>query len=132
MKINILHQPSDDLCKNRRNVTQIFIAFLAVACCGVVIGVYAIIADTFYYSQLEKWALILFVSPTPFITYFGEKLQSYKKLTPPQQKELASWSMHYQEIRVCCDLAATSGRQPIRAEYEVCQAWAEAASRQSR
>ncbi len=132
MKINILHKPPDDIFKNRRKFILIFIALLAVACCGVLLGVYAIIAETIYYNQLEKWALVLFVSPTPFITYFGEKLQAYKKLTPPQRMELADWGLQYQEVNVYSDLVAESGRRPIRAEYEACQAWVEAARRPSK
>jgi hypothetical protein len=131
MKINILHKPPDDIFKNRRNYTLIFITLLALACCGLLLGVYAIIADTVYYEQLETLALIFFVAPTPFIAYIGEKLQAYKKLTPPQCVELTALGQQYPEVEVYCDLAAKASRQPIRVEYEACQAWAEKASRQA-
>jgi len=88
MKIDILHKPPVDIFKNRRNYTLFFIALLSLASFGLLLGVYAIIADTSYYKQLETAALVFFVAPATFIAYFGEKLQAYKKLTPPERKEM--------------------------------------------
>ncbi len=132
MKINILHKPPVDIFKYRRNYTLIFIALLTLVCCGLLLGVYAIIADTIYFKQLETVALVLFVAPSMFVAYIGEKLQAYKKLTPPQRKELTDLGQKYPEIKVYCDLVAKANRQLIRAEYETCQAWAEEVSRQGK
>jgi hypothetical protein len=94
---------------------------LALACCGLLLGAYAIVSDTHHYAKLEIAALSLFVGSALFLIYFGEKLQAYKKLTPPQLKELADLSRKNSEIKVYCDLVAQANRQPIRAEYEACQ-----------
>ena len=125
MKIDILRTPPTDIFKDRRRQTLIFSILLALACCGLLIGVYAIVTDTRYYAKLEIVALALFAGSAVFLTYFGEKLQDYKKLTPPQLKELADLSRKHSEIKVYCDLVAQANRQPIRAEYEACQEWAE-------
>ncbi len=74
-------------------------------------------------------ALVFFVAPTPFVVYFGEKLQAYKKLTPSQLKELADLGQQHPKVKTYCDLVAKAGRQPILVEYEICQAWEEEASR---
>ncbi len=132
MQIDILHKPPVDIFKNRRNYTLIFSALLSLASFGLLLGAYAIIADTNYYKQLETAALVFFAAPATFIAYFGEKLQAYKKLTPPESKALADLGQKYPEIRVYCDLVTKANRQPIRAEYEACQAWAEEADRQDK
>jgi len=129
MKISILDTPQEDIFKDRSKYIFIFIALLTLSCFGLFLGGYAIIAKTSYYSQLEKWSLIFFFAPTPFTTYIGEKLQKYKKLTPPQREELAVLSQQYPEVKVYCDLVSEAGRQPIRAEYRACKTWAEEASR---
>jgi hypothetical protein len=97
----------------------------------LLLGVYAIFAQTSYYEQLETLALVFFVAPSPFAVYFGEKLQEYKKITPPQRGELAAWGQRYPEVKIYCDLAVKANRQPIRAEYEACQAWVEKVNRQA-
>ena len=128
MKIDILRTPPADIFKNRGRYILIFSGLLALACCGLLVGLYAIVSDTRYYAKLEIVALALFAGSAVFLTYFGEKLQGYKKLTPPQLKELADLSRKYSEIKVYCDLVAQANRQPIRAEYEACQEWAEDAA----
>jgi len=128
MNINILHGPPADIFKNRRWLTLIFVALLALAFCGLLMGVYAFFADTTY-EQLEKYAFVLFVAPSPFAAYFGEKLQRYKKLTPPQREELAAWEQQYPEVKLYCDQVAMADREPVRVEYEACQAWVEEVKR---
>jgi hypothetical protein len=125
MKIDILRTPPADIFRDRRRNILFFCVLLALACCGLLIGVYAIVADTRYYAKLETGALALFVGAALFLTYFGEKLQAYKKLTPPQRKELADLSWKHPEIKAYCDLVAQADRQPILAEFEACQEWAE-------
>jgi hypothetical protein len=129
MKINILHGPPADIFKNRRKYTLIFIALLALACCGLLMGVYAFFANTNYYKQLETLALVFFVAPSPFAAYIGEKLQEYKQLTPPQREELAAFGQQYPEVKLYCDLVAMANRQLIRVEFEACQTWVEEANR---
>jgi hypothetical protein len=132
MKIDILRAPPADIFRDRGKYIRIFSVLLALACCGLLIGVYAIVFDTSYYAKLEIAALSLFAGSALFLTYFGEKLQAYKKLTPPQLKELADLSRKHSEIKVYCDLVAQANRQPIRAEYEACQEWAEDAAGKAR
>jgi hypothetical protein len=76
--------------------------------------------------------LVFFVAPAPFAAYVGEKLQEYKKLTPPQQKELLAWMLQYPEVKLYCDQVAKTDRQPVRVEYEACQAWVEEANQQAK
>ena len=129
MKIDILQGPPADIFRNRRPLAIIFAALLAISLCGLLMGAYAIVTDTKYYDQLEKLALIFFVAPSPFAAYVGEKLQQYKKLTPPQQENLLAWIIKYPAIKLYCDQVVQAGRQPVRAEYEACQDWVEAANR---
>lgn len=127
MKIDILHRPPADIFKDRRRRTLVFAVLLALACSGLLLGVYAVVSDTKFYDKLEIAALGLFAGSAMFLTYFGEKLQGYKKLTPPQQQELAALAGKHPEIRRYCDQVAQANRQPIRAEFEACQEWAELA-----
>ena len=129
MKIDILQGPPTDIFKNRRPLVIIFVILLGLAGCGLLMGVYAIVADTNYYDQLETWALVFFVAPSPFAAYTGEKLQGYKKLTQPQQKDLFAWILKYPEVKSYCDQVARADREPVRAEYEACQAWVEEMNR---
>lgn len=128
MKIDILRPPPADIFKNRRKYILTFSVLLALACGGLLIGVYAVVADTRYYGKLEIAALALFAGSALFLTYFGEKLQAYKKLTPPELTELAELGQKHVEIKTYCDLLAQANRRPIRAEYEACQEWAEDAA----
>lgn len=125
MKIDVLHSPPADIFKDRRRRTLVFAVLLALACSGLLLGVYAVVSDTQFYDKLEIAALGLFAGSALFLTYFGEKLQDYKKLTPPQQQELAALAHKHSEIRRYCDQVAQANRQPIRAEFEACQEWAE-------
>ena len=132
MKINVLHGPPADIFKNRRKLTLTFVALLILAFFGVLMGAYAIYSDTNYYKQLETLALAFFAAPSPFAAYIGEKLQDYKKLTPPQHEELAVWGQQYPEVKLYCDQVEFAGREPVRAEYEACHAWVEEAKRMAK
>lgn len=125
MKIDILCPPPPDIFKDRRRYILIFSILLGLACCGLLLGLYAVVAETSYYAGLETAALALFAGSAVFLTYFGEKLQAYKKLTPPQIKELADLAEQHAEIRTYCGLVAKDGRRAIRGEYEALQEWAE-------
>ena len=125
MKIDILREPPADIFKDHGKYKIAFILILALACFGVLLGVYAIVSDTKYYGVLEKASLIVFVAAAILIFYVGEKLQAYQKLTPEQQKELADMCRQYFEIEGYCHLVAKSKRRIIFAEFEACQNWAE-------
>lgn len=130
MKIDILRNPPADIFKDRGRYINYFIVLLALACSGLLLGVYAIVADTRHYEIIETAALALFVGSALCLTYFGEKLQAYKKLMPPQVKELAELREKHPEVNRYCELVARANRQPIRVEFEACQEWAETAGRQ--
>ena len=130
MKIDILSEPSADLFRNKGKLKSFFMLFLALAFFAVLLGGYAIVADTKYYDILEKTALILFIGSAIPLFYVGEKLQAYKRLTSLQQKELNDLCQKYFEIQGYCDLVARSNRGIIFAEYEACQNFAEAKNSQ--
>jgi len=125
MKINILSEPPADIFKNHGKYVIAFILILALACLGVLLGVYAIISDTKYYETLEKVALPIFVVAAVLLFYVGEKLQAYKKLNPMQKKQLDELCQQFFEIQGYCDLVAKANRRIILAEYEACENWAE-------
>jgi hypothetical protein len=125
MKIDISGKPPADIFRNRGKHTLLFIAFLILAGCGMLLAMYAILSDTRYYEILEWVSLVLFVGASLVIFYFGEKLQNYKRLTPDNEKELADLGRKHPEIKVYCALVEKAGRKPIKGEYEACKTWAE-------
>ena len=125
MKIDILQAPPTDIFQKRPRLIFVFVALLFVASCGILFGVYAIFFNTAYYEQFETLALVLFIVPAPFATYFGEKLQGYKKLMPPQREELTALEQKFPEIKNYCDKVRKDDRRFIRSEYEACLEWAE-------
>jgi len=125
MKIDILREPPADIFKDHGKYKIAFALILALACIGLLLGVYAIVADTKYYGALEKAALTVFVVAAVLLFYVGEKLQAYKKLNPDQKKELADMCRQYFEIQGYCDLVAKLNRRIVLAEFEACHNWAE-------
>lgn len=125
MKIDICSSPPADIFRNRGRHLRLFIFFLLLACCGLLLGAYAVVAETHHYEAFETAALALFAGSALFLTYFGEKLQAYKRLTPPQYAELAGLAQNHAAIGLYCELVAKAGREPIRAEFEACRDWAE-------
>jgi hypothetical protein len=132
MKINIIREPPVDIFRNRGKYSLIAISFLTLSVCGMLLAAYAIFSDTQHSEKLETVAFALFVGPVLAFSYFGEKLQAYKRLTQEQVKELADLGRKHPKIKTYCALVAEAGRQPILAEYEACQAWGEDASRKNR
>ena len=132
MKIDILHEPPVDIFKNKRMYTIIFIIALVLACCGLLLGLYAIFAETVYYDQLETVSLGLFVLPAVLVSFFGEKLQALKKLTDVEGAELTDMVQKHAEIKLYCDLVAKADRRVTFAEFEACQAWAADANLQAK
>jgi len=131
MKIDITHEPPADIFLNRGKYLWSFIILLILGGGGVLLGVYTIFSDTMYYENLETASLAILVGAAVLISYMGEKLQAYKSLTLDQKKELADMVRTHPEIEVYCALVTKAGRQPIRAEYEVCQNWAEDENRKT-
>lgn len=125
MKVDILDGPPGDIFQNRRKYIILFVVLIIFSACGLLIGLYTMTTNTLYYEQFELAALVFFVAPSPFVFYFGEKLQGYKKLTPPQWDELKMLAKEHLEIKNYCDQVEGKGRRPVRAEFEACQAWAE-------
>ena len=132
MKIDITREPPADIFQKKGKYSLIAIACLILSGCGMLLAAYAIFSDTPHSEKLETAAFTLFVGPILVFSYFGEKLQAYKRLTPDQEKELADLGRKHPEIKAYCALVAEAGRQPILAEYEACQARAEDASRKTR
>ena len=132
MKIDITREPPTDIFRNMGKYRLIAIVLLTLSGCGMLLAAYAIFSDTPYSAKLETAAFTLFVGPILVFSYFGEKLQAYKRLTPEQEKELADLGRQHPEIRAYCTLVAAAGRQPILAEYEACQTRAEDVSEKNR
>jgi hypothetical protein len=125
MKIDILRKPQADIFKNRGNYVKLFSLFLVVAAIGLLLGAYTYLSNTPYYVSLEKVSMILFAGSSLPIFIFGEKLQGYKRLTPPQKKELENFCQNNLEIREFCRLVTKLGRPMILAEFNACTAFAE-------
>lgn len=129
MMIDIGLAPPADIFKNRRKLIALFLTLLAVVLLGLLLGAYAVFSETGFYEQLEILSVVLFVAPSPFVAFVGEKLQEYKKVTPPQLDKLLVMRLQHPEVRTYCDRVAQQGRHLIRAEYEACEAWAERAGK---
>lgn len=130
MHIDITATPPADIFRHRRRTLWLAGLFLGLAGGGGLLALYAIYSTAPYSRTLEDVALGLLVGPGLVFVYFGEKLQAYKKLTPAQEKELAALSQKHPEIAAYCSLLSRSGRAPILAEFEACQARAEELSRE--
>ena len=111
MKIDINRVPPADIFRNRGKYLWSFIAFLIIGCCGVLLAVYAILSDTMYYENLETASLTIFAGAALLVSYFGEKLQAYKNLTPDQMKEPAEMVQKHPSIEAYCTLVTKAGSQ---------------------
>jgi len=125
MKIDILKAPVVNINANRKKYTIIFLFFLGIACLSVGIAVYAIYFSTRYYQNLEDISLGILVGASLFITYFGEKLQAYKRLYPPHRKKLAELRQQHPAIDNYCGQVELLDREMIRAEFLACTRYAE-------
>lgn len=125
MKIDITTPPPADIFRDRVKYTWIFIFFISLAACGMLLIIYGIVSDAPSSETLETAALALLVGPAIFLTYFGGKLRAYKKLGPHEKEELKSLALKFPEILTYCALVAEEGREPIFAEYEAFKDWAE-------
>ena len=123
MFIDITLKPPVDIFRNRGKHRLLAITFLTLSCCGLLVGAYAIFSDGQHSKNLETVAFSLFVGAALVFSYFGEKLQTYKKLTPEQKKELADMKQKHPKIKAYCALVAKADRRLTHAEYEACLAW---------
>jgi len=125
MKIDILAPPEADIMRERKKYALFFCCFLALACLGIGIGAYAIYYNAQHYQNLDTIALVCFVGASIFISYFGGKLQAYKRLYPPHKKKLAEMRKQHPVIDSYCSQVEALGRPMIRAEFEACATYAE-------
>lgn len=125
MKIDITKEPPVDIFRHRGKFKLIACSCLLLSACGILLAAYAVFSDTPHSEKLESVAFSLFIGPALVFSYFGEKLQGYKRLTTEQEEELADFTRRYPEIKSYRELVARAGRPPILAEFEACQAWAE-------
>lgn len=129
LKIDIAGGPPVDIFQERGRYIWLSVASLTLALCGVLLAGYVIFFSAAPSEILETVALVIFVGPGLLFVYFAEKLQGYKRLTPQQAWQLAEWGREHAEIAGYCALVAKAGRLPILAEYEACEARADALSR---
>lgn len=125
MKIDITREPPADIFRHRSKYRLINSVALTLSGCGLLLAAYTIVSDTPHSDNLEMTAFTLFVGPILVFSYFGEKLQAYKRLSPGQEKELTEMGRQHPEIKTYCAQVAMAGRQPTLAEFEACLAWAE-------
>ena len=125
MKIDILQAPEVDIMRDHKKYAVFFCFFLALAGLGVAIGVYAIYFNTRQYEKLDTAALVFFVGASFFISYFGQKLQAYKRLYPPQKKKLAELRGENPVVDNYCKQVEALGRRMIKAEFDECENYAE-------
>lgn len=125
MKIDIHQTPEHDIFRDRRTNIIWFSFFLLLVCAAVAIGFYAVYSTGSQSFQPEDWALGLLVAASIGITIFGNRLQAYKALFPPQKEKLVSLRQQYPIIEQYCAQVEGMQRKFIRAEYEACVEYAE-------
>lgn len=125
MKIDIHHEPSANIFKERGRYIWLSAALLSLVVCGMLLMAYGILSEAQFNETMETVALSLFVGPGLIFVYFGGKLSDYKKLTPDQKEELADLGRKHPEISTYFALVAKQGREPIMAEYEAGKDWVE-------
>lgn len=130
MKIDVTKAPPAAIFQYRGVFKIIVIICLMISCGGMLLAAYAIFSDLAHSERLETVAFALFVGPVLIFSYFGEKLQAFKKLTKEQETELADFIRNYPVIRTYCELVAKDGRNLTLGEYEAAEAWVEDVKRQ--
>jgi hypothetical protein len=118
MKIKIPGQPDPDIFRDRKKCALWFAFFLAGACVSVGIAVFAVYFDTHNYKNFDNWAIGTLVGSALGITWFGNRLQDYKKLYRPHREKLVDLRSNHPEIEIYCTEVEIMGRRLIRAEYE--------------
>lgn len=125
MKIVLSGPPDPDILRDRKKYALWFSAFLVAACVSVGVAAFAVYLDTHHGRNLDNWVIAALVGSSLGITWFGNRLQAYKKLYPPHRKKLVELRAKHPEIENYCAGVEASGRELIRAEYEACIAFSE-------
>jgi hypothetical protein len=120
MKIKFPGQPDPDIFRDRKKYALWFAFFLAGACVSVGLAVFAVYFDTHHYKNLDNWAIGTLVGSSLGITWFGNRLQAYKKLYRPHREKLVELRSNHPEIEIYCAGVEAMGRELIKAEYEAC------------
>lgn len=118
MKIKISEQPDPDILHNRRKYALWFAFFLAWACVSLGVAVFAVSFNTQHYQNLDNWIIGTLVGSSLGITWFGNRLQAYKKLYRPHLEKLVELRSNHPEIEIYCAVVEAVGRGLIQAEYE--------------
>ncbi len=94
---------------------------MLLVCIAVAIGFYAVYSTGNEGTNLEDWALGILVAASIGVTIFGNRLQNYKALFPPQREKLSLLRDQYPVINQYCTQVDTMQRKFIRAEYVRCR-----------
>lgn len=129
MKIKIAEQPDPDIFRDRKKYALWFAFFLALVCVSVGVAVFAVYFDTHHYKNLDNWAIGTLVVSSLGITWFGNRLQAYKKLYRPHREKLVELRANHPEIEKYCAEVEALARGLIRAEYEAFIAFSEGHSK---
>lgn len=125
MKIDITKQPDSDIFRDRKKYILWFCFFMFLVGIAIAIGVFAVYYDTSHYENIDNYALGILALASLGVTWSGNKLQSYKKLFPPQFEKLTELRAKHPVIETYCAKVQASGRRFIRAEYEACVDYSE-------
>ncbi len=125
MKVDISRSPDPDIFRNRKSQSFWFSLFFVIAIGAIGVGAYVMYVDTKLDPHLVDWALGVLVVSSLFITRFGNRLQAYKELLPPEKEKLAKLRQNHPVIDKYCSRVEKMGRRIIRAEYEACVDYAE-------
>lgn len=120
MKIDLHKPPEQDIFHDQKKYILWFIFFMLMACVAVAIGCYAIYSDGYHGTDLEDYALGILVISSLGVTRFGNRLQKYKVLFPPQREKLTLLRTQYQLLEDYCAGVEALQRRFIRAEYQAC------------
>jgi len=125
MKIDLNQTPEKNIFRNRKKQIIWFSFFMLLVCVAIAIGFYAVYSNSNNAGNLGDWALGILVSASVGVTIFGNRLQAYKALFPPQKEKLISLRSQYPVIEKYCSGVELIQRKFIRAEYEACVEYAE-------
>ncbi len=118
MKVKIPGQPDPDIFRDRKKYALWFAFFLLGACVSVGVAVFAVYFGTPHYKNLDNWLIGTLVGSSFGVTWFGNRLQAYKKLYRPHLEKLLELRSNHPEIEIYCAKVEAMGRGLIRAEYD--------------
>ena len=88
MHIDLHKSPEADIFRNKKKYILWFNLFLSFAAVALAIGFYAITSTHQQIAHLDNWALGILVFSAMGVTRYGNRLQQYKTLFPPQVEKL--------------------------------------------